>query len=520
MSRVKGWLGGSRPGVGRAALILTAGFIVSRLLGLVRNMAIGQVFGTSPELDAYFAAFRLPDLVFQLLAGAALGSAFIPTFSRYWRLDPEAGWRLAGGLLNIIFLAAAVASVVAAAAAPWLVPLTVPGFAPHLQNLTVRLTQIMLLSPVLFCLSGLATAILNARFRFLLPAVAPSLYNLFIIGGTLFLAPRWGVDGVVMGVVAGSAMHLLVQLPGLRAIGMTYRPRLELSHPGVAQVGRLAGPRVAALAATQANFFITTILASLLAPGSLSALSYAWALVMVPIGVFGMALSSAAFPTLADQAAQEDWGALAQTTCRFLALILFFTLPAAVGLVLLSQPVVAVLFERGEFGAESTQATAWALQLYALGLPAFAATEILSRGLYALSDTVTPLLWAGVALVLHLTLGLALLPLLGHGGLALSLSIAGGVEALGLVVFLLRRLRPFPISSLAVSLAKTGGATLAMASAVAILLALAPGIWIQAVGGVGVGALTFGLVARLLGSPELSQRVWIGVGRVGGPSDA
>src|SRR3990172_9797105 len=338
-----------------AAIILVVGFVGSRLLGLVRNMVIGGVFGTGPELDAYFAAFRIPDFLFQVIAGAALGSAFIPVFTTYLTKEGlEESWKLASAVLNLVGLATLAASIVALLAAPWIVPLTVPFFPSESQQLTTGLTVVMLLSPIFFSVSGIVTGILNGRHHFLLPALAPLVYNGSIIAAAVGLSASLGIYSLAVCVVAGALLHLMVQVPGLWQGRMAYRWLLGFSHQGVREVGRLMAPRVLGLAAVQVNFLITTILASALPSGSLAALSYAWAVMMMPLGVFGMSISTAVFPTMAEQAAVESYDNLGRTLTSSLRLVLFFTIPASAGLILLREPLVALLFERGLFDSFST----------------------------------------------------------------------------------------------------------------------------------------------------------------------
>ncbi len=258
-----------------AALIVAAGFLGSRLLGLLRSVIIAQAFGTQPELDAYWVAFRLPDLVFQLLAGATLASAFIPTFAGVRaRFGDDAAWRLASSVLNLVLLATAAFAVVAFLLAPKLVPLMAPGLGDgtgreqELNDLAVNLTRVMLVSPVLFAVSGMFMGILNARRHFLTTALAPMFYNLAIIGAALVSTD---VKALAIGVVVGSALHLAVQLPDLRLAGMTYRLVADWRDRAVREVGALMAPRVLGLAATQVNFyFIGIFFASTLSAGAIS----------------------------------------------------------------------------------------------------------------------------------------------------------------------------------------------------------------------------------------------------------
>jgi putative peptidoglycan lipid II flippase len=417
-----------------AALIVAAGFLGSRLLGLLRSVIIAGAFGTQPELDAYWVAFRLPDLVFQLLAGATLASAFIPTFTVVRsRRGEEAAWRLASSVLNLVLVATAVFAVVAFILAPQLIPLMAPGLGEdtgrqeELNDLAVKLTRIMLVSPVLFAVSGMFMGILNARRHFLTTALAPMFYNLAIIVAALVSTD---VEALAVGVVAGAALHLAVQLPDLRLAGMAYSFVAEWRDRAVREVASLMAPRILGLAAAQVNFyFIGIFFASTLTAGAISGLTFAWLIVMTPLGLIGMAISTAAFPTLAEQAATRDSG-LAPTLRGALRLIVFLSLPAGIGLALLARPVVVVLFQRGEFDAGSTDLTAAALLFYAPALVAHSSIEILSRGFYIQANTRTPVTFAVVAMLVNLALAAVLVGPLELEGVALALSLATCVEAL------------------------------------------------------------------------------------------
>lgn len=458
------------PSLTMAALIVAAGFLGSRLLGLLRSVIIAEAFGTQPELDAYWVAFRLPDLVFQLLAGATLASAFIPTFAGVRSRHGEAAaWRLASSVLNLVLLATIAFAVVAFLLAPKLVPLLAPGLGEEtgreaeLNDLAVDLTRVMLISPVLFAISGMFMGILNARRHFLTPALAPMFYNLSIIVAALVSAD---VNALAIGVVAGAALHLAVQLPDLRYAGMTYRFVADWRDTAVREVGRLMAPRMLGLAATQVNFyFVGIFFASTLSAGAISGLSFAWLITMTPLGIIGMAISTAAFPTLADQAARDDAEGMSETLGRALRLIVFLSLPAGIGLALLSKPLVVVLLQRGAFDVESTRLTAQALLFYAPALVAHSGIEILSRGFYAMGNTKTPVMFAVGSMLLNVALALALVGPLELRGLALALSIATVAECLALYLAIARRVPGLVAAPMTASLAKMAAGTGVMAAA-------------------------------------------------------
>lgn len=496
--------------IGVASLILVIGFAGSRALGIVRNIALAGAFGAGPELDAYFAAFRLPDTIFQLLAGAALGSAFIPTFAHvYSRTSPLAAWRLATGALVLFTSLGALFAGAGLLLSPWLVPLTVPGFPSQQQELTVTLTRIMLISTVFFCASISVTGILNARGHFLLPALAPWMYNLGIIAGALIAGKTWGPAGPAWGAAVGAFLHLMIQVPKLRSVGMQFIWSWTLRVEGMAEVISLTGPRMLGLATIQVNWLVTTVLASTLSAGSIAAINYAWAVTMLPISLLGMAPATAVFPTLADAAAREDWDRYRETLSTGLRLVFFLAAPSSIGLMLLREPVITLLFQRGLFDETSTNITANALLFFTCGLTAHVLLEIVARGSYALRNTTTPLLFALLGMAAHLIFSLSLIGSLGLGGLALSMSLAATIEACGLMFALVRQIEGFMWRDLLLSGAKTLTAAIAMTAMVLPVMMQFPrgggGLesLFQIIATASGGGITFLAVAWLLRSEEL-----------------
>jgi putative peptidoglycan lipid II flippase len=427
-----------------AAGILMAGFIASRVLGLVRNAVLAGYFGDSPQYEAYVAAIAVPDAVFQVLAGGVMGAAFIPVFARYLADgDEEDAWRLGSSAINLAaLLTGAIALLLIVFARP-VMSVVVSGRDAEFQELATGLVRIMLVSPVIFAVSGFATSILNTYQRFFWAALAPLMYNVGIIAGTVLLHDRWGIYGVAIGVAAGACGHLLIQVPGLLQIRARYRPVLDWRNAGVREVGKLMLPRMFGLGVAQANQLITTVfLASFLVAGSMAYLNYAWLVLMVPLGVFGMAVSTAVFPTLARQSAAGEDAEMGELFGLSLRMILYLTVPAAVGLIVIGEPIVRLLFERASFTPDVTRATALAVAVYALGLPGHSVVEIVDRAFYALHDTRTPVKAAALAVLLNVLLSAAVVvgALRGavpmeraYAGLALANAIAAWVEA-GLLV--------------------------------------------------------------------------------------
>jgi putative peptidoglycan lipid II flippase len=496
--------------VARAAGLISFLFAISRLLGLLREMVIGAQFGTGPELDAYLAAFRLPDMIFYLVAGGALGSAFIPIFTADLARSTDrrhlTAWRLASAVSNLVLIATSLLAILAAILAEPLVSYVIaPGFDPAQQALTAQLMRIMLIAPVIFGVSGIVMGILNSFQHFLTPALAPVLYNLSIILSAWLLAPRLGIYGLAIGVVAGAAAHLLVQVPALLRRHPIYSPILGLDNPDVREVGRLMGPRVLGLAAVQLNFLINANLASRLSGGSLSALNYAWLMMLLPQGIVAQGIATAVFPTLSAQSARGQIDALRSTFNAALRAILWLTLPAAAGLLILRQPLVQLFLERGEFNAESTALTAFALAFFAFGLVAHSLLEVITRAFYALHDTWTPVKIGIGAMVLNIALSLLLIRPLAHGGLALANTLATTLETLALLWLIRPRLHGIDGPALRNTLLRSLLATAAMSVALLAVRPLLAGqpAWLVTGLSILLGASVYGGAALLVGRQEL-----------------
>ncbi len=456
-------------------LIVAGGTLLSRVLGLARDVIIAGRFGTGAEIEAYRAAFALIDMVYIVVAGGALGSAFIPVFAGMLAQERESdAWRLASGTINLALAALVAACGLMALLAEPLVALTVgQGFDAAQRGLTVDVLRLLLIQPVLLGLGGLAKATLESFDRFTLPAIGSNLYNLGIIAGALLLAP-WGVYGLVAGVLGGAALFLLVQLPGLRAAGMSYTPTLRLDLPGLGQIGRLLGPRLFGQSAWQLGLIAIASVASTLGQGAVAANANALQLMMLPHGLIALSLGTVIFPQLARLYGAGDLAGLRGTALGAVRSVLFLALPAAALLAALREPVLRAIYQRGAFDALSTALTAEALLFYALGLAAFAAAEIIVRSFYAMQDTRTPVLVGVCTVLVNIVLAATLPRLLGLGGLGLSFSIANTLEA-GILLWLLgRRLGGLPASFWG-GLGRMVLAALAMGGALAGLLALSAG---------------------------------------------
>ena len=493
--------------VTHAALLVMIAFALSRALGLVRQVVFSHYFGTGPEMDAYVAAMRIPDMLFLVVAGGALGSAFIPVFTaRLTHKEQAKAWSLASAIINLLLLIIIPLTLAAMLTAPWLVQhFIAPALSPAIQTRTVFLMRVMLLSPAIFGVSGVVMGILNAHQHFLLPALAPLLYNLSIIGGALWGGNTGlGTMGPAIGMVGGALCHLGVQVPGLLRFSARYTPTLGLEDAAVRTVGRLMAPRVLGVAVVQINMVITTALASGLGQGAISALDYAWRLMLLPQGIFAQAVGTAAFPTLSAQAARGELGELRRTLNMLIRTLIAIVLPATAGLILLGRPLIALIFERGAFSTASTREVSVALAFFALGLLGHSLIEILARAFYALQDTWAPAGAAAGAMGINLLLGLLFPSLFAQfgwlplGGLALANALAALLEMLLLFFLMERKLADNSGRQLLRWSVRPLGATLGMS---AILLG-----WFQIVPSTNIALSISGV---LLGLASYSAFAWL-----------
>lgn len=487
-------------------------FVASKLVGLARDRAVAHQFGGgSGDYDAYVAAFVIPDLLFTVLAGGALISAFLPVFSAALAHEDEAdAWRLASGVGNIIFLVTAVLAGLAALAAPQLVAQLTPSFPADQQATTVTLMRVVLLSTVIFSISGLQMGMLNAVQHFVTPALAPVVYNLGTLFGALALVPQFGVLGLAFGVVLGALGHLVIKIPALLRHGYRWFPMLGLRLAGVRRVFWLLWPRMLSLGTVQAVNVVNVTLLGGLATGSLSVWRYAWNISQMPQTILGTAIGTVAFPTLADEAARGDRDALRATGVQALRVMIVLSLPAAVGLWLLAEPVVQLLLETGAFGPEDTSATMFVLQMFALGLLANVTLEIVARMFYAQQDTLTPLYFAVLAMLLNIGLAMALVGSMAVAGIALANTIAVTVEV-GVALWILhRRLGGIGGRLLLDSALRSGAACAVMAAAIVLALRLAPAPTADSpLGGPFVTSLVRAALGGLLGLVVYLGAAWL-----------
>lgn len=487
--------------------------LASRVLGFVRDMVVALMFGAGPVTDAFFVAFRIPNMLRRLLAEGALSTALVPVFAEYGATRTPAEFvRMLRAVIAGALLALGVATLLGIATAPWILRLIAPGFVsdPGQMALAVFLTRVMFPYLFLVGLAALAMGALNAQGRFFVAALGPAVLNLGMIGAVLGLATRVDppVLALALGLLAGGVGQFVVQVPSLYRCGLLVGPSAELHHPALRRVVGLLLPAVFGLAAVQITVFVNTLLASFLPPGSISFLNYADRVMEFPLGVFGIALASASLPAMSRQAAAGDGPGLAATLSFTLRLGLYIAVPATVGLVILRTPIIRVLFERGQFGPTDTVATAQALAWYAVGLIGFSSARIAAQAFYAVGEPGTAVRLGLLSVAANVIAALLLMGPLAHGGLALASSIGAYVNVALLLWTVRRRFGGVGGRALLGSLARTLLASAPLAAWCALCLRLWPSGgsgWLDAAWlalAVSVGAVIFLGASRVLATPE------------------
>ena len=508
--------------------------MTSRLLGLVRDQVMAILFGAGDAMDAYLIAFRIPNLVRDLFAEGAMSAAFVPTFTRTLTNEgPDKAWRLGSLVINALVAATAVLIVIGIVFA-W--PITTlldysGAFAavPGKLGLTVSLTRVMFPFLMFVAVAAALMGMLNSLHRFFVPAVSPAMFNVGSIVCTLGLAPVMPMLGLpvimapAIGVLVGGFGQMAFQWPALRREGFRYAPVLDFSDPGLRRVLTLMGPGVVGLAAVQVNLVVNSILAMHEGTGAVSALSFAFRLMYMPIGLFGVSIATAVIPTISRHAARNETAEMRGAISNGLRLMLVLNVPATVGLVSLAAPIVALIFEHGQFTAAATAATAAALACYAPGLIGYSAVKIAAPSFYALHDSRTPVLVSVTTMMVNVGLNLALVRVMGFQGLALGTAISAIFNAGVLLWILRRRLGGLDGRRIASSLMR-----IIVASAIMGIAAWgtdrAIATWLPShafavmalrVGAaIGVGLLVLDVAARALGVQEFIEARAMVVGRL------
>jgi len=438
---------GGHPRLARSAGVFGLATIASRILGLAREQVMAFYFGASDANDAFRVASRIPNLVRDLFAEGAMSAAFIPTFTRQLTLHGrERSWYLANSVINALLLVTGVIVVVGIIFAGPLVRLYAGDFAavPGKIELTIYLARIVFPFLTLVAVAAVLMGMLNSLGHFFVPALSPAMFNvagILMSVGLIPFAPSLGVEPITIVAVAtlvGGFGQLVIQWPPLRQEGFRYRPVLDFRDEGLHKVLLLMGPGTVGMAATQINVFVNTVLATGEGTGAVSWLDFAFRLMYLPIGLFGVSIAAAATPAISRMVAEKNFDRIRSTLANALGLMLFLNLPATIGLIVLAQPIVAVIFEHGEFTPADTIATAAALQLYAIGLIGYSIVRIISPTFYALGRSRVPVMVSAGSVVVNVVLNMILVRRMGYQGLALGTSITAIVNA-ALQLFLLRR---------------------------------------------------------------------------------
>ena len=463
--------------IAQAAGLAAAATLTSRILGLVREQVLAALFGAGDQMDAYFVAFRIPNLVRDLFAEGAMSAAFVPTFTRHLTLHgKQDAWRLGNNVLNALMLVTGVTVALGMVFVRPLVSLYAHNFesVPGKLELTTQLARVMMPFLTLAAIAAAVMGMLNSLRHYFLPALAPATFNIIAIAFALFLTPVMPALGlprimaVAVAVTVGGLTQIGLQWPSLHREGFRYRPVLDFTDPGLRRVLLLMGPGTIGLAATQLNLFVSTLLASNQGTGAVSWLQYAFRIMYLPLGLFGVSIATVVLPAAARHAAVKDTAAIRDTVRRGLSLMLFVNIPAACGLLLLSTEIVRLLLERGHFTPADTTATAAALRLYAVGLVGYSTTRIASPVFYALGRSRVPVALSMVSVTVNFVLSLLLVRVLGFTGLALSTSIAALVNASMCVALLRGPLNGVGGRALMFSLGKVLVASAAMIAAVTL----------------------------------------------------
>lgn len=432
--------------VGRATLVVMITLFLSRILGFVRETIVAGVFGATYQTDAFYAAFAIPDMMYDLLIAGALSAGFMPVFTEYLAKDDEDGaWKAANTFITVAIIFIVVFNILGMIFAKYLVPLVAAGVVddPRKYKLTVELTRVMLPAVTFTVIAGLLKGILNSYKRFRVSAYGPVVYNIGIILGAALLGRQFGIYGMAVGVIIGAIFNALVQTPEFLKVGGKFTLKIDLKNPGYKKMLHLMGPSLVGLAFVRLNLLLNQNIASLLDDGSITALRYAQRIMMLPIGIFSASISTTIFPTMSQLIAKKEYKEFTDTFSLGLRTLTFITIPSSVGLIALNTPVVRLLFKHGAFTEESLKMTAFALVFYSIGIIGQSIVPIIIRGFYSIQDTITPVVIGFVVLIFNLILNLSFVKFshLAIGGIAFSTSLTSILEMILLYRMLGRKIR-------------------------------------------------------------------------------
>ncbi|QYO66722.1 murein biosynthesis integral membrane protein MurJ [Leptolyngbya sp. 7M] len=534
--------------VARSAGIVSIAVMFSRVLGLVRETVFARFFGAGYLYDAFVVAFKIPNILRDLFAEGALSAAFVKVFTDYQirRTEIEA-WQLASLVFNVLAVVMSAITIIGILIAPWVVPLLARGFEPEKAALAVTLTQIMFPFILLVALAALAMGVLNTKARFGIPASASTAFNIFSIttgiffaywlsGGTWEIsndktvipsvAAQWAIIGMAIGTLVGGAAQLLIQVPSLLKVGFRFSPVLKFSDPGVKRVMRLMGPALIGTSAVQIKVLVDVFIVSGI-EGAQSWLSYSFRLMQFPIGVFGVAIGTAAIPTLSRLASEDNIAKFRDTLADAMKLVFLMTIPAASGLIVLGEPIVALIYQGGAFRAFDTNMVAWALAAYSVGLAGYAAIKVLSPSFYALDDARTPMYVSLASVLVHAPTSYGMMTLLsnigvtpersngfGHVGVALATSVVALVNFTALTIFMRRRIRRLNGREIFEGFLRVAAASAVMSAVCFFSYRLLHSYFaehnlmvrfIEAFIPIALGGITFLIMAKLLHISEIEQ---------------
>jgi len=498
-------------------MLVATSSLVSRLLGVFRDRILASQFGAGTQLDIYYAAFRVPDLLFNLIVLGALSAGFIPIFSGLVKNfsdpkkeDNQEAWQLAANVINLLSIFLAIFSLIGIIFAPLLVRLITPGFSMAAQHSTASLTRIMFLSPLFLGVSGVLGGMLQSFRRFFIYSLAPIFYNLGIIAGALWFSKMWGLPGLAWGVVFGAALHMLIQIPAVYALGFRHSFKINFRDKATRRIGRLMIPRTLSLAITQIDLLVTTIIASGLMAGSLTVFNLANNLQSFPIGIFGVSFAIAAFPILSQYAFDKE--RLEASFSSTLRQIFFFVIPATVFLITLRAQIIRVVLGAGAFSWQDTILTMNTLALFSISLFAQASIPLLVRVFYARHDSKTPFYLGIFTVLTDIILCLILSKRMGVTGLALAYSISNILNFLLLWTWLHFTVGSLGIRKIASSAIKFSLSAMGAGIAIQLMkIAVLPfvdmtrfsGVFIQLIVSATVGGLVYLVFCYLFGSEEL-----------------
>ncbi len=508
-----------------ATFILALSALISAILGLFRDRLLAGYFGAGPETGIYFAAFRIPDLIYRILILGGILVAFLPIFAEYFSESKEKAWEMTNYVLNVFLFLLVAGAIVLFIFTPWLIKFIIPGLDIEYKNTAINLTRLLFFSPILFGLSNIFSGILHYFNRFLVYSLAPIFYNLGIILGIVLLTPQFGIFGAAVGVIFGAFLHFLIQILSAINCGFRYRYLFSFKYPAVIRIFKLMLPRVFAVAASQINIIIMTALASLISAGSIAIFNFANNIQGLPTGILGPSLATAVFPTFSRFWVNGRKKEFVETFSLVLRQGLFLMIPFGVIFFILKTQIVKLILGTGRFGAADVQLTAVSLGFFAFSIFALGLLPYLNRAFFSLQDTKTPTLATLISVFLNIGLALAFIKILDSFnffsnsirnlfqlqgfqnitvvGLALSLSIAVLVQFFFLLAALYKKIGDYQIKAIWQSVLKIILASFLMAVVMRLVLYLFSGIFWQTIMASAIGILTFLAAARLLKSPEI-----------------